>query len=336
MHDQCEEALKHDGISSDDPQEVQDYVEYIRSQEMMLDDPTLVIEQHVVIKSISEDARGTADVILYEDFGPLHIMDAKFGWQYVSEHGNQQLMYNAPDAIETLHLNPTAVYMHIYQPAHEGEDGSWRTTQVSMQELMKFYGVLERAVFKIEEGDTTRKAGDHCQFCNKAQCPVADEAFKAVTGMSLTETSTVPDLKMFSTERLLQLRDMEKFIKGVFRDASSILMSRAVQGDEVQGFKLVKAVGNRRWKDESILADEIGANTGYSMDIYDKKCMSPAKIKSALKERMKDEGHSKKEVKDMETWLEELTDRPDNGVKLVPEGAPGVPVLPETFNDIEE
>jgi len=150
---------------------------------------------------------------------------------------------------------------------------------------------------------------------------------------------------MFSTERLLQLRDMEKFLKGVFRDASSILMSRAVQGDDVPGFKLVKAVGNRKWKDEGKVRDMLeGMGIDESSFTHEPKLYSPAKIKTLVKEVVINQlslGASpnkvvKAEVKDRQAKMEELTDRPDNGVKLVPDGAPGVPVLPETFNDIEE
>jgi hypothetical protein len=72
-------------------------------------------------------------------------------------------------------------------------------------------------------------------------------------------------------------------------------------GEQVPGFKLVEAVGNRRWTDPDKVKRKYGLRKACEYTL-----LSPNKLKQKL---------GKSEYK----WIEANCERPSNGLKLVPE-----------------
>jgi len=331
--------LGADYLDHPDQENILEYVSYIKNIHTGLGEGAqLKPEVRVCITSLSNQAFGTADAIVWKDFDELHIFDAKLGWQYVSEHNNSQFMYYALGAIDTFDLNPTKVIVHVFQPAHDNDDQPWRSTEVSMSQLMDFKDELKLAIEKVESGCSDKKIGSWCQFCNRAECEAIDAEYKEATGFDLL--TPVPrqsiELESFSTAKLLRLKELEPLLSGVIKDAKAILMSRANEGQEIPGYKLVKSKGNRAWKDEphvvtGHLRERLGTDLAPLTTYYELKLRSPAQMAKQLSI-----GKSKEEKKVIKEVIDELVERPDRGVKMVPESAPGEAVLPEKFNDVED
>ena len=247
-HDLCKRALEEDDFNGEGyecEQEIRGYKDYV--YDLWLSDPTgsnkLAVEEPMAISSISDEAFGTPDAVVFKDFDVLHIVDAKFGFVKVSPKGNAQLMYYALAAIDTLGIDPSSVVLHIYQPSSEEP---WSKYECNMEELKAFSDRLRSTIEDIKEGDDTKVVGKWCQFCNKAQCDKFSQQVKEVTKVNVDTKGFPKDISNFDDERLLKIKDMGPSIAGMVKQAESILMERA-KARGIKGYKLIEGKGNRKW-----------------------------------------------------------------------------------------
>lgn len=137
--------------------------------------PHLLIEQKVKLEGVGF---GTADIILYQPFGLLHIIDFKNGRSVVEPENNTQGLYYACAVADLYGWDFSECWITIGQPnAHhkKGPIRTWKTTPKRLEEA--------RAVFLIgaarTKSPTAKLVMDTkwCYFCpanNKVQpkCPV--------------------------------------------------------------------------------------------------------------------------------------------------------------------
>ena len=254
------------------------YGDYVRSLES--NDSTTLVETQVVFPSIKEGF-GTADTIVVNDEGLMHVVDFKYGKGVrVEVEGNQQLMIYAAGALDTARLlgyDVDTVEMHIFQPRIDNVS-VWK---VAADMLIKNYkeSVLP-VVEKILAEDTEFVTGDHCQFCKGAsRCAarIADlNEFEVgrekiyVAGQKLTDEEISKVLSL--------ARYVEPFINAVREEAKQVLL----KGKPLKGWKLVAGRSIRKWRDDEVAEKALKNARVKAADMYAKKLISPTQAEKIL------------------------------------------------------
>jgi hypothetical protein len=237
---------------------VQGYCDYVRGL-----GGDLMVEQAVDLSPIlaQPDAFGTADTIVIVD-DTLHVIDLKYGRNYVAAEDNKQLMLYGLGALDlaSLAYDIKRVVLTIYQPKVSMEPS---TFDMPVEDLLEFAGEARigaaHAVYQLNGGrkPELNPGASQCQWCKaKAVCP----ALAAETTAVVTTAASVDDFADLTTETLpaalaevpgdvlaqaLSKVDlMEMFCLAVRAETER----RLVAGVEVPGFKLVEGKrGHRKW-----------------------------------------------------------------------------------------
>ena len=228
--------------------------------------------------------------------------------------------------------------LRICQP-RLGHFDSW---EITTKELLKFGEyVRERATLALQP-DAPRLAGEkQCRFCKvKATevngrsviCPavidaigqIADDTFEVLEPLtparslkvveSLDDGRPVPRLPPvaeLTTAHLARILPYRKMVEGWFKAAYTEAERRALDGQTVEGWKIVDGRSRRAWKDENAAA---GALIAAGVRAYHEKIVSPAEAEKELN-AVRADGVTKKDVTN---WLSRLTDKPAGRPTLVP------------------
>lgn len=286
---------------------VQVYLNTIRMDMELYDckKEDLVIEQRFHLKHIDEGAFGTADAVLRVFLKFAIVYDFKYGKGVAvnAEENKQEMYYGVGAALDGDFEEYVLV---IVQPRAHHKEGPIRRFTVSKEQLDIFAVELGQKIEKTREKDAPLCAGPWCRktFCAAmAVCPavkkqvekVAGEVFESVKQVELPNPETMPDAYL---KRALDLADtLTEWIKAV----KTYAFNRAVSGDSVLGYKLVRGKpGNRKWADEKEV--ESLFELEYGDKIYETPSLkSPAQLEKVV---------GKKAV-------ETLTVRPEGKIQLV-------------------
>jgi len=278
---------------------------------------TVNIEKQIIIWIDGVMVGGTPDAQVYAHKGQLHTIDMKRGFEDVSVIDNkQELVYDQAVCIDS-NVQPTSVYHHIYQPNSLGAD--WKTVEVPLKELIDFRKELYARVAQIK-AKPEYLSGDHCGWCNKVECPEWMSKTTEVTGMDLTQKDNVmPDISKMNTERLLRVRAAMPLINRMSDEVSAMLFKRAMGGEKIPLHKLTAKQKNRSWISEKAVVKLFGKK----VIVKTESVMSPAQIEKNFDENVDD-----------------LTERKENGYKLVARAADGIEYVPgsgfENDEDLEK
>ncbi len=237
---------------------VQGYCDYVRGL-----GGDMLVEQVVDLSPIlaQPDAYGTADTIVIVD-DTLHVIDLKYGRNYVAAEDNKQLMLYGLGALDlaSLAYDIKRVVLTIYQPKVSMEPS---TFDMPVEDLLEFAGEARigaaHAVYQLNGGrkPELNPGASQCQWCKaKAVCP----ALAAETTAVVTTAASVDDFADLTAETLpaalaevpgdvlaqaLSKVDlMEMFCLAVRAETERRLFA----GVEVPGFKLVEGKrGHKKW-----------------------------------------------------------------------------------------
>jgi uncharacterized protein CbrC (UPF0167 family) len=237
---------------------VQGYCDYVRGL-----GGDMLVEQVVDLSPTlaQPDAYGTADTIVIVD-DTLHIIDLKYGRNYVAAEDNKQLMLYGLGALDlaSLAYDIKRVVLTIYQPKVSMEPS---TFDMPVEDLLEFAGEARigaaHAVYQLNGGrkPELNPGASQCQWCKaKAVCP----ALAAETTAVVTTAASVDDFADLTTETLpaalaevpsdvlaealTKVDLMEMFCLAVRAETERRLLA----GVEVPGFKLVEGKrGHRKW-----------------------------------------------------------------------------------------
>lgn len=282
------------GVSLEMENHVQTAVNWIQENFMESLGDMLLVESEVDLSHVDPSMFGTNDVAIIRPFGVLTVVDYKHGAgipvDVVDDKGNpnEQLMYYALGISKKFDHNFSEVELVIIQPRAPHADGPIRSHKVSIDELLKFEGLLRKGAERTKKKDARRFAGEWCQFCAaKLDCSAfkdkANAAAQAAFSDEIDVTSetlpALPEAKELSPDvigRILQNADaLEAWIDAVRKHAKDILQ----RGGKVDGFKLVNKRATRVWVNpESIssvlLRDEM-------FDVFELK--TPKQVETILK-----------------------------------------------------
>lgn len=222
-------------------------------------------EAKVGFKGWRRDCFGTADLTAFDQrAGVLYVGDYKFGRVRVEAENNTQMLVYALAYLETTftlqeldRILPAIkeVRLGIIQPKISRDPLVWKLTGAELREWDKT--VLQPAQSKIVKGIGEFVSGPHCgtKYCKLQKagaCPKALEAVEDLVGelIDLDTGATKMETKSSNLDRLLRIMKHDDLIRKTLDVAFALATDEAKAGNKVEGYKLVKGKGRRKWADE--------------------------------------------------------------------------------------
>ena len=278
---------------------VQEYLDYVRPLGCG------VYEVPMGLPEVHPDLGGTVDYVALRD-GVLRVVDYKHGsGKSIDAKGNTQLMIYALGALSTITAEVTSVRLVIVQPRVYGEE-SVREWDITLDRLYTWCRtILQPAAHACDDPKAPRRSGPWCDWCDgRIDCPAQQQYLAEVTGTQLIKPQVAP-LNTLTEEQLLRLVAAYDMLAAYAKEGMEYMEREAIErGRQFDGYKLVKAKSNRKWTDEKAAAESLTAVLGEGA--YAKKLLSPSQAEKKLKVRNLDLNPG-------------LVEKPDNGLKLVPE-----------------
>lgn len=289
-------------------------LEQVEAAKQVCSDPVVLIEQRVDFSRWVEGGFGTADVLIIAD-GTLKICDYKHGLGVlVRAEENPQLMCYALGALELFDkiYDIETVSMTIYQP---------RRDNVSIYEISKdnLYRWADEVLKPTAElafaGDGNFLCGEWCGFCKaKNDCRARAEANLALAQYE------------FKLPPLLTDEDIEEILSKVDElvswasDIKEYALQQAISGKEWAGWKLVEGRSNRKYVNDTVVADVV-KHAGF--DPYDRKVLGVTAMQKLLGKSRFDE------------LLSPYIEKPQGKPTLVPESdkRPAMSTAAADFNE---
>lgn len=294
------------------------YAEYVMEQRAKAlqncSDPVILVEQRLDFSKYVPEGFGTGDCVIIAD-GTLSVIDYKHGKGILVEaEKNPQMLCYALGALELFDgiYDIDTVSMTIFQPRRENVS----TYTISKEELLQWADdvLIPRAKLAYAgEGDFS--AGEHCQFCKvKATCRKRAEYNLELARYDFEMPPTLEDEEI---EAVLAKADA---LAAWVSDVKEYALQAAVSGKEWTGWKLVGGRSNRKYTDETAVAEAVTA-AGYNP--YEQKLLGITAMTSVLGK------------KQFESILGSLTFKPQGKPTLVPESdkRPAMNTANQDFKD---
>lgn len=294
------------------------YVAYVLEQveaaKQTCTDPVILIEQRVDFSRWVESGFGTADCIIIAD-GTLQICDYKHGLGIlVSAEKNPQMQCYALGALELFDgiYDIDTVRMTIYQPRRDNVS----TYVLPKDELYNWADDLLKPTADLAfAGDGNFLCGEWCAFCKaKHDCRA-----RAETNMELARYD-------FKLPPLLTDEEVEEILARIddlvswASDIKEYALQQAISGKEWSGWKLVEGRSNRKYTNDSAVADTI-SKAGF--DPFEHKVLGVTAMQKLLGKSRFDE------------LLAAYIEKPQGKPTLVPESDKR-PVMNTAKNDFME
>ncbi|MCM1516199.1 MAG: DUF2800 domain-containing protein [Paraprevotella sp.] len=295
---------------------------------------TMMMQKH-------EECFGTADVVLVKN-DTCRVVDYKFGYNYVDPQKNYQgILYiiGVMESLDMMGIWADNYEFEILQPRVGSgvSNGVWR---VSRDELKDWIVTMRRAcsaVKKADEADANCKTKEQrvswcstylktdkkaCEFCKAAHlCPALEKKVKDETLAFFESVETDMDEQfrrgLTSADLARKLNDLS-LIKLYVKTIEDEAMSRALNGNPPDGYKLIKGrEGIRKWSDAAGIVEAL-EKRGYAMDEFytEPELISPAKLQTKL-------ASIDMSKQDAKLFVDAFTERKEGKPALVDESAPG-------------
>lgn len=293
------------------------YVQYVMEQlsaeKEKCKDPIVLIEQRLDFSKWVAQGFGTGDCVIVAD-ETLTVIDFKYGKLVVEAEGNSQMMLYALAGLQLFDgiYDIKKITMTIFQPRRD----SVSTYTIPKEELLQWADeVLVPTAQLAAKGEGEYKAGDHCQFCKvKTTCRKRAEYNLELARYDFEMPSTLEDDEIGAI-----LSKVDALVSWA-GDIKEYALQQAVSGKEWTGWKLVEGRSNRKYTDESAVANAV---TKAGFDPYEQKLLGITAMTSVL---------GKKQFEDI---LGGFTYKPQGKPTLVPESdkRPAMNTANQDFKD---
>jgi len=247
-----------------------DYADFVMEQvtkERRRDANTQVlIEQRLDFSCYVPDGFGTGDCLIVSQ-GRLHVIDLKYGQGIlVDAEDNPQMKLYALAALKLYEeqYQIKKVKLTIFQPRRENVS-TWEVTKARLKRwATKDLIPKAQRAFK---GEGEYCPGEWCLFCKaavKCRARAEDKLRLAQSEFKLPPLLTDAEIE----DVLLKLPDIKKWADEIQEYA----LTKALEGKEWSGFKLVEGRSVRKYADEDAVV--IAANSAGYHDIYKKTLIS--------------------------------------------------------------
>ena len=269
---------QQEGVTQEMVDHALGYRDYIQEQ-IKSPDAVVLLEQRVDFSPWVPDGFGTGDCIIIQG-DTMDIIDYKYGIGVaVSARGNSQLKLYGAGALNDFGFayDIKKVRMHIFQPRIDNIS----VDELTVEELMTWAEKTVKPIAqKAIKGKGTYNAGEQCKFCPHAgRCRTLQ---KVCTEYVETHSLRVA-VPVLAPHEVADVLKMEPLITLWLKRVKDLAMTTMLNGDEVPGWKVVEGKpGNRKWKNEVVVANVL-TDAGYAMeDISETKLLSPAAMDKAL------------------------------------------------------
>lgn len=270
-----------------------DYGRFISEtvKERRADCPDALVELEVKSLDFSEwapEGFGTGDCIIVAD-DLLEVIDFKYGKGVrVEAEGNAQMRLYALGAIKRYGelYDIERVRMSIIQPRINNEPSTAEITLAELMDWAENYVKPRAALAYAGEGEFN-PGENTCRFCRaKEQC-------RARADKNLELFDEAPDMLLISVEEAAAILEKGADIKAWLSDLENLCMKALFAGDSVPGFKLVEGRSNRKFVDETMVADAMKAAGYEEATLYERKLITLTQMekdfgKKAVAEVLKD------------------------------------------------
>jgi len=227
-------------------------------------DPQVLIEQKLDFSKYVPEGFGTVDCLIIAD-GTLTVIDYKYGLGIkVSAERNQQMFCYALGGLALFDgiYDIENVHLVIYQPRRENIS----EFTISKIELIQWAEEVLAPIAQLAiKGEGEYKAGEHCQFCKaKATCRKRAEYNLELAKYDFEVPATLDNEEIASI--LTKLDELVSWAS----DVKEYALKEALNGTKFEGFKLVAGRSNRKYTDESAVANVVIAA---GKDPFEKKLL---------------------------------------------------------------
>lgn len=260
---------KHELFTREMPAQVDKYVTYVTEQlaeaRHKTPDAKLMVEERLDFSHIVKNGFGTGDATIVTDI-EMEIIDLKYGKGVrVDAENNSQLMLYGLGALRANELiyDIETVKLTIVQP-RLNFISSWI---ISTEDLERWAEeeVKPKAALAYE-GKGEQVAGDHCRWCKaKAKC----RAFADLNNQLAKLDFKLPEL--LTTEEIVMVYESLPRLTDYANSVAAYLKDQALQGNPVEGYKLVEGRSSRKWTDTELAADVLLAEGFKEEEIYNTK-----------------------------------------------------------------
>lgn len=250
--------LKKNGLYTEDMDEpVMAYCQYVTDQYTealrKTKDALVLLEERLDFSAWVEQGFGTGDACIIAD-GVMEIIDLKFGTGVpVFAENNAQLMLYALGALSKFEMvyDINMVKLTIVQPRQE-RISSW---EITPEDLYKWgEEVVKPKAALAYSGDGELQVGHWCRWCRvKALCrKMADH------NLDLAKHE-FKEPELLTTEELAQIFEQAPMLQEWVNAVSEHLLSKAISGEKVPGYKVVEGRSMRKWTDENAVQEVLTA-----------------------------------------------------------------------------
>jgi hypothetical protein len=278
-----------------------------------------------------DDLWGTADLIIYEAFGELVVIDFKYGKGIVVEvEWNDQAMFYGLGALQKIGAKDVSkVTIVIVQPRAPHPKGPVRRWTVTPDVLLQFGEELRAAADLTADPEAPLLSGEHCRFCPAAvPCP---ELRKKVLQTAASDFSDLPaeieepaaHVRLpnpADPEELAQAMKILPLLDYWTREVGGLVLRELERGMEIPGWKLVRGRANRAWKDGADVERRLKNKTGVHVDqIYKRTLQTPAQIEKVVGKK----------------WVAQHAVKPEGKLTVAPASDARPAVIPPMIGDFE-
>lgn len=228
----------------------------------------LMVEQRVDLGEWIPGGFGTSDAVII-GAGEIHVCDLKYGKgvRVEAEENPQLRLYGLGSAALFADLYDFEnVVLHIIQPRldHVSEE------HISLADLQAWGDeVIRPAAKEASEGSERQACGAWCKFCPaKAVCRARAEENLALARMEFRKPPALTPEEI--AEVLGQIDQLQAWAK----DVADYALEQALNGEHYDGWKLVEGRANRRYADESKVAEKLRGEGFDDAMLYEKKLLT--------------------------------------------------------------
>lgn len=251
------------------------------------------VEDHVEIPAIHELCHGTPDFWAFSrGEGILWIVDFKFGFGYVSEYENWQLLAYMSGVLDKLGMDGSvdrhiSVRLVVAQPRAYGHGGAVRQWEIMASDGRPYINIMRNAADEALGANPTYRSGPHCKHC-PARGGRCEAALAGGTALYEAATNALPqEVGPVDVGTLLEIVERAaEHLKGIQAGLEAQAVAYMRGGQNVPGRVVATTYGREKWSKPASEVLALGDMFGWDFQKPLKErdefanILTPAKIKN--------------------------------------------------------